>query len=396
VSEQYDRVSKKIDSYVEANNVRPTAPQTICLADVEPKPINWLWPDRIARGKLTLISGDPGLGKSLITVALASAVSNGGRWPVGGGYAPLGSVILLSEEDALADTIRPRLDAAGADCSRVHALRMIQELNEDGEIINRSFNLASDVERLAAIVEKLGDVALIQIDPISAYLGGTDSHKNADVRALLSPLSDLAERFDVAIVVVTHLNKGSGSAMYRSVGSIAFTAAARTAWAVTKDKDEPARRLMLPVKNNLGNDESGMAYRVETAANEAPFIMWEPETIEVDINDALSRDSDELRTERDEAKEWLQVELYNGPVLCTDLQKSARDAGHSWSTVRRAKRELGIKSKRSGFHQGKWLWYHPDDLPIKREGDHQGTEGDHSQNVGPFGDEWSSSGDRAW
>ena len=206
-----------------------TTLQIVCIADVEPKPINWLWTEKIARGKLTLISGDPGLGKSLITVALASAVSNGARWPVGGGNAPQGSVILLSDEDAIADTIRPRLDAAGADCSRVHALQMVQEITEEGETLNRGFNLATDVERLAAVVKRLGDVALIQIDPISAYLGGIDSHKNADVRALLSPLSDLAERFNVAIVVVTHLNKGSGAAMYRSVGSIAFTAAARTA-----------------------------------------------------------------------------------------------------------------------------------------------------------------------
>ncbi|MCH7820368.1 MAG: AAA family ATPase, partial [Proteobacteria bacterium] len=122
-----------------------TTLQTVCIADVEPKPISWLWPEKIARGKLTLISGDPGLGKSLITVALASAVSNGARWPVGGGNAPFGSVILLSDEDAIADTIRPRLDAAGANCSKVHAIEMVQETTEDGETFNRSFNLASDV-----------------------------------------------------------------------------------------------------------------------------------------------------------------------------------------------------------------------------------------------------------
>ncbi len=335
--------------------------QTVCIADVEPKPISWLWPEKIARGKLTLISGDPGLGKSLITVALASAVSNGARWPVGGGNAPLGSVILLSDEDAIADTIRPRLDAAGANCSKVHAIEMVQETTEDGETFNRSFNLASDVDRLAAVVEKLGDVALVQIDPVSAYLGGTDSHKNADVRALLSPLSDLAERFNVAIVIVTHLNKGSGAAMYRSVGSIAFTAAARTAWAVTKDKDDPARRLMLPVKNNLGNDHSGMAYQVETADNGAPVVMWEPDTVEIDINEALSNESNDEQWARSEVEDWLTDLLGGKPIPANDVKKLATEAGFSWRTVERAKASCRVKSKKDGMH-GPWLWWHPDDI----------------------------------
>jgi len=115
----------------------------ICMADVEPKPINWLWPEKIARGKVSMIAGDPGLGKSLITLALASAVSTGARWPVGGGIAPLGSVVILSDEDSLADTIRPRLDAAGANCARIHALKVVEETTEDGEIVNRSFLLLS-------------------------------------------------------------------------------------------------------------------------------------------------------------------------------------------------------------------------------------------------------------
>ncbi|MCZ6677603.1 MAG: AAA family ATPase [Candidatus Poribacteria bacterium] len=338
-----------------------TTLQTVCIADVEPKPISWLWPEKIARGKLTLISGDPGLGKSLITVALASAVSNGARWPVGGGNAPVGSVILLSDEDAIADTIRPRLDAAGANCSKVHAIQMVQETTEDGETINRSFNLALDVERLAAVVEKLGDVALIQIDPVSAYLGGTDSHKNADVRALLSPLSDLAERFNVAVVIVTHLNKGSGLAMYRSVGSIAFTAAARTAWAVTKDKDDPARRLMLPVKNNLGNDHSGIAYTVETADNDAPVVMWESNPVEIDINEALSNESNDEQWARSEVEDWLTDLLIGKPIPSNDVKKLAAEAGFSWRTVERAKASCRVKSKKDGMH-GPWLWWHPNDI----------------------------------
>jgi len=365
----------------------------VCMADVEPKPINWLWPEKIARGKVSMIAGDPGLGKSLITVALASAVSTGARWPVGGGIAPLGSVVILSDEDSLADTIRPRLDAAGANCARIHALKVVEETTEDGEIVNRSFSLEKDIERLADVLEQLGDCVLVVIDPISAYLGGTDSHRNADVRALLSPLSDLAERFNVAIVTVTHLNKGSGSAIYRATGSLAFVAAARSVLAVTKDQDEQSRRLVLPMKNNLGNDSTGMAYRIETAENGAPVVMWEPDPVDIDINVALNGESDDFRSERKDAIDWLESELSGGPVSATDLQKRARAAGHSWSTVKRAKSELSVESRKTGM-KGGWEWWHPDDIfTSPHEEDHEGVEDAHPQGVVPFGESWSPSGD---
>jgi len=366
--------------------------QMVCMANVQSKPISWLWPQKFARGKVSQLTGDPGLGKSLLTVAMATAVSTGAKWPVGQDRAPLGSVIMLSDEDALDDTIKPRLEAAGADCNKIHALKMVREITDDGEIVNRAFSLAKDVERLADEIEKLGDCVLVTIDPISAYLDGTDSHKNAEVRALLSPLSDLAERFKVAIIAVTHLNKGSGNAIYRSIGSIAFTAAARSVIGVTKDRDDPSRRLVLPVKNNLGCDTLGMAYRIETADNGAPVIMWEPDPVDIDINEALSTESDDYRTERQEAGDWLETELLGKPIAASDLRKMAAAAGHSWTTVKRAKKDIGAEAKKCGF-KGGWMWYHPDDLPVSGEGDHEGVEGAHSQGVTPFGDSWSPSGE---
>ncbi len=367
--------------------------QMVCMKDVEPKPINWLWPEKIARGKVSMIAGDPGLGKSLITVALASAVSTGARWPVGGGNAPQGSVVMLSDEDALADTIRPRLDAAGAACAKIHALKMVQETTKDGEIFSRSFSLAQDIERLADVLEELGDCVLVVIDPISAYLDGTDSHNNADVRALLSPLSDLAERFNVAIVTVTHLNKGSGNAIYRATGSLAFVASARSVLAVTKDQDEQSRRLILPMKNNLGNDSMGMAYQIETAENGAPVVMWEPEPVDIDINVVLSGESDDYRSERNDAIDWLESELSGGPVPVAKLKQYANAAGHSWTTVKRAKKDIGVIAKKMGMRDG-WEWCHPDDnFTSPHEGDHEGAEEVQPQSVAPFGDGWSPSGE---
>ncbi len=367
-----------------ANKARGGVLQMICMKDVEPKPINWLWPEKIARGKVSMIAGDPGLGKSLITVALASAVSTGARWPVGRGNAPQGSVVMMSDEDALADTIRPRLDAADADCAKIHALKMVQETTKDGEIFSRSFSLAQDIERLADVLEELGDCVLVVIDPISAYLGGIDSHKNADVRALLSPLSDLAERFNVSIVTVTHLNKGNGNAIYRATGSLAFVAAARSVLAVTKDQDEQSRRLVLPMKNNLGNDSSGMAYRIETAEGGAPVVMWEPNAVDIDINEVLNGDTEDERWACNEVTEWLLEELINGPVPASDMKKRVAQSGHSWRPVERVKAKLKIRSKKDGMY-GPWSWFHPDhvftETDESSEDRHEDREDSPSQDV---------------
>ncbi|VUX55009.1 protein of unknown function [uncultured Woeseiaceae bacterium] len=300
----------------------------------------------------------------------------------------MGSVIMLSDEDAVADTIRPRLDAAGADCSKIHALTMVREIDDDGQIVDRSFSLRKDIDRLAGVVERLGDCALIQIDPISAYMGGTDSHKNSDVRGLLSPLSSLAEQFNVAVVVVTHLNKGGGNAIYRSIGSIAFTAAARSVIGVTKDNDDPSRRLVLPVKNNLGCDSSGMAYRIETADNGAPVLMWEPDPVDIDINEVLNRPPDDEQWARNEVAEWLHDELRNGPVPSNDIKKRSNAVGHSWRTVERVKAQLKIVSKKDGM-SGKWSFFLPEHIYVKTdefpEVRHEGREDSPSPGRGGLG-----------
>ena len=327
-------------------------------ADVAPRQIRWLWEPRIARGKLTLFAGDPGLGKSMLSCALAATVSTGGCWPDNRAKAETGNVILLSAEDAVDDTIRPRLDAAGADCSRVFCAEMVREWDEEGSHC-RSFSLEKDVDLLRNGIRQIGGAQLIVIDPISAYLGGTDSHKNADVRAILAPLSELAEETDAAIVVVSHLNKASGSAMYRTVGSIAFVAAARSAWAVVKDQAEPSRRLLLPVKNNLGNDDSGLAYELKTAENGAGFVAWEPGSIKIDVDEALGRPEDSDTSALDDAVQWLESELFQGPVQVKELQTHAKQNGHSWRTVERAKKKLGVMAKKELGPSRRWRWHLP-------------------------------------
>lgn len=354
---------QRIDQYIDAMSKTTNVVNLLCAGNVQPQPINWLWPNRIALGKLTLIAGDPGLGKSLLSIELAKHVTKGIRWPIDDTVCPIGDVILLSAEDDPADTIRPRLDATGANPNKVYFLESIQELDkQSGEIINRGFSLKRDVAAIEQALEQKPQTKLIIIDPITAYLGGTDSHNNADIRSLLSPLSDLASERKVAIVAITHLNKGNGqsSAMYRATGSLAFIAAARAAFIVTKDKDDPDRRLFLPIKNNLGPDRTGFAYQVREASNGAAMIEWEPEPVSILADEALSPLPDDIRSERDEAAEYLLDTLNNGPVKAkVILRETSQHCGCSTKTIKRAKKELNIESYKRDF-DGQWYWRLPE------------------------------------
>jgi len=332
-----------------------------CAGDVQPQPINWLWPNRIALGKLTMIAGDPGLGKSLLSIDLAKHVTKGIRWPVDDTPCPIGDVILLSAEDDLADTIRPRLDATGANPNKVYFLESIREIDkQSGEVIKRSFSLKRDVAAIEQVLEQHPQTRLIIIDPISAYLGGADSHNNADIRGLLSPLSELANKKKVAVVAITHLNKGGsqGSAMYRATGSLAFVAASRAVFIVTRDPDDQDRRLFLPIKNNLGPDRTGFAYRVIEADNGAAIVDWEDETITISADDALALLSNEDKTERQQAITFLEKELKDGPVNSKEIYTSANACGIAKRTLHRAKNDLGVEVYKKEFAGG-WAWRLP-------------------------------------
>lgn len=329
------------------------------MSDVDPEPIQWLWPGRIALGKVTLLAGDPGLGKSMITCAMAAHVTTGTPWPVDRSECIQGDVIMVSAEDDPNDTLRPRLDAAGADVNKVQLLDMVREPDRGRLLKDRSFNLAKDVNALEKLLSQTPNCRLITIDPISAYLGGTDSHNNADIRALLAPLAAMASRQRVAIFVVTHLNKSvQANALYRATGSLAFVAAARAVYSVVKCPDDSDRRLLLPLKNNLGDDRTGYAYRITTADNDAPVLGWEDEAVEMTIEELAGAVTDRQPRPRDEIKTWLKNLLAPGPVTVETIKKAAEEHGHAWRTISRAKKDLGIHSRKQQF-SGRWEWVLP-------------------------------------
>lgn len=322
---------------------------TRCIAEIPAETLAWLWPGRIPLGKLTILSGDPGLGKSLVTLAITTAVSRGAPWPCGEGIAQVADAVLVSAEDDPADTIRPRLEAAGADLSRIHVLDAVEYTDENGVLHRRPWNF-TDIEALdARLVELSEESRLLIVDPLSAYLAGIDSHKNSDVRALLAPLAEMAARRRVAVLCVSHLNKSSGPAMYRTSGSLAFVAAARAVYAVAKDQDDPSRRLVLPVKCNLAKDSTGLAYRIGSPSG-VPVVEWEPEPVTISAEEALTIQADgDERGEMQGAAEWLRELLAEGPMTRQAVQDECREAGFSWRTVQRAMHSAGVESHRGGF-----------------------------------------------
>jgi hypothetical protein len=329
---------------------------------IEAKPISWLWPGRIAKGKVSMIAGNPGLGKSQVTASMAAIVSTGALWPVDRIKAEQGSVVILSAEDDAADTIVPRLHASGADTTRVFILDAVREVN-NGKAVERGFNLRIDLAKLGAMLAGIGDVVLVVIDPVTAYLGDTDSHKNAEVRALLAPLSDLAAKHGVAVVCVSHLNKGNGNdALMRVMGSLAFVAAARAAWIVAKDPENDRRRLFLPAKNNIGNDLSGLAFSIESASIDSPAGMintsrveWEATAVTVSVNDVVGPQQPDTGEGVSTVADWLRnlMEEEGGSVDRRDVMKAARAMGYKERTVHRARQMLGLIVQRNGFGKDK-------------------------------------------
>lgn len=343
------------------------------IADIKALPISWLWPHRFARGKVSMIAGDPGLGKSQLTASLAAIVTTGGKWPTSCETCSIGNVVILSAEDDAADTIRPRLEAAGANIERAFILDAVRDGDKQ-----RTFNLAADFQKLEALLKEISGVALVIIDPITAYMGGVDSHKTTDVRAALAPLSDMAAKQNAAIICVSHLNKGgSAQALMRVTGSLAFVAAARATYVVAKDKERPERRMLLPIKNNIGNDEVGFAFTIQSHALENGIktsrVEWEEQEVSISADQALSVGSENGSISAVAAAKAFLIDLLSeNAVPATEVFDTAKASGHSKASIRRAGSELNIEKYKVGFDKDShWVWQLPASKVLNKTEDAQ-------------------------
>lgn len=346
-----------IGSTTTATTGAPGSPVLLRMDSVTPRPVRWVWPGRVPAGKLTNFIGDPGVGKSLVTMDVAARISTGTPWPDAPGVEnAVGGVVILSAEDDPEDTLAPRLIAAGADLSRIVVLQAVRR----GDGREATFSLADDLPALEAAIGQTPDCRMVVVDPLSAYMIGIDSHRNSDVRSLLAPLAALAARTGVAVLGVTHIRKSDGPAIHRAIGSIAFVAAARAAWAFGVDRDDPDRRIMAYVKNNLSRDVGGLAYRIDETPDGAPVVVWEPGTVSTTADELLGRAAEPgERSAVDEAVDFLRDELAAGPVGAKEIKARADAAGIAPRTLDRAKGRLGVKCGPDGF-RGPWVWRLPD------------------------------------
>jgi hypothetical protein len=338
-------------------------PSLIRFDTIDPRPVRWLWRDRLAQGRISLLVGVPGCGKSFVSCDLAARISTGSQWPDG---SPIerGEVIFITAEDDPHDTIRPRLDVHGADVSKVHLLQGVHRVDPTGERKEQMFSLA-DVVILEKAMAQVKNCRLIVIDPIGSFLGGrTDSNRDNEVRSVLAPVSKIAEVSGAAILIVAHRRKGSsGSADETTLGSRAFTGLARAVWHLSKDPDDPKRRLFLPGKNNLSGISSGLAFSIE---GDPAAVRWEPDPLLMDADDAMAaeRESSDRgdRSAIGEAILWLKEELSGGAVPTKSIKERAKQDGIAERTLERAASKLSILREREGF-TGPYKWR----LPSEKE-----------------------------
>jgi putative DNA primase/helicase len=344
------------------------------MSTIRLEAVRWIWPNRLARGKVTIMSGMPFLGKSHIAIDAAARITRGMEWPdstEGESYAPLGSVLMLSAEDAAKDTTGPRLKVANADMDRIDVVRMVTE--RDGS--RRLFKLQTDLQLLTAKISELrdagSDVVLFIIDPISAYMGEKEGNTITSFRPVLSQLAEFAESNDVAVLAIHHPPKTADNAMHAFSGSLAFIAAPRIGFVVTKEEGSD-RRLMLAVGSNISAQAEGLGfYIVEhmlnlTAAGgrlrgriKTTRLEWDRRAVAVSASEALRAASGKERAPRQrDAAEFLATTLRTGAVDQLEVLEAAAAQGISKRTLYRAKEKLKVRSVRNTFDGG-WSWRLP-------------------------------------
>ena len=337
-----------------------------CGADLTPMPIEWLWLHWLGIGKLHILAGAPGQGKTTIALSIGATVTIGGRWPDGSRCA-VGNILIWSGEDDAADTLLPRLLAAGADKSRCY---FIEATRRDGEVV--PFDPARDLPQLQTAIEKIGGIKLLIVDPVVSAVTG-DSHKNTEVRRALQPLVDMGAACGCAVLGITHFAKGGQGTdpAQRVVGSVAFTAVARVVLvaAKVKGKDGEDARILARGKSNIGPDDGGFEYHLEQAEPipgiQASRIAW-GKSVEGSARELLT-DPDDGAEQSDDASVknelpmLLWSELRDGPAPSKEVESALMGHGYSKKQIRNTREKMGVKPRKPNMAAA-WFWELPPDF----------------------------------
>jgi putative DNA primase/helicase len=370
---------------------------TTNLSTVKPRAVRWVWPGHLARGGLELLAGTPEIGKSQIHCQYIACATTGRDWPNGmPGIIPC-RVILLTAEDTIEDTLVPRLKAAGADLKLIEEFKAVRRNNHD-----EMFLLGEDLDTLEQMIGDFGNIGLVTIDPITAYMGHAkhfDSHRASDVRSQLSPLKRLAERTGVAFSAITHPPKNaSPRALDHFIGSQAFIAAARVGHlcvAETEEgengaKRETGRRFFTNPKINIETRQMTLVYRVDVVELDdldpdtgerirAPVVRWQGDSA-ISAEEALAAAKPAKSSKSKSPQEFLTDVLISGPALRNVMVERGAERDFSLDQLKRAKRALGLKAfKKKGLKAGPSYWAFPEHVPPETEEDNLAAFGHKAQ-----------------
>ncbi len=340
MANNFEELNKEIEDIFEERAPRAVARK---LSEIERETVSWLWPNFLPDRKLTILDGMPGVGKSTLTSEIAARISSGKGFPDGKSMEPKG-VVFIAVEDGVADTIKPRVLAAGGDEEHAHFIHIEQNGNE----------ITPDLEvHLPAIrkaIEEIGNVGLLIIDPIMALLGNSvDSYRDQDVRKVTTPLGRLAEELNLAILIVRHPNKGSSNnALIRGGGSMAFIGAARVGWVVGKNPENPDIRVLAISKSNIGTMSESLEFQlVNDATYECARVEWLGSSKFTADNLYESQNLEE-KSQTDEGMEWLQEFLSEGGMDSATIKREADKLGISQKALRRAREKMKVVIRREG------------------------------------------------
>lgn len=310
------------------------------LSTVEAKEVEWLMPPLIPYGMITIMEGDPGVGKSYLAMHIAAQVSIGGSLP-GVDKLKRGRVLYLSAEDDPAYTIRPRIDAMGGDAKRIRIQADYLSLDEDG-----LQELFDEVRRHPP--------SLIIMDPLFAYVPGTqDIYRPNVIRSLLSQLRDIAEYGDTAVLIVRHLTKTKrDKAIYQGGGSMDVIGAARSAFLVAQHPDDPELKIVAHVKHNIAPRGTSWVYElVQQVPDGIPVLKWIGPS-DLTVEDLMGADDGDRKSALDEAIDFLREELKGGPKPVAEIEQKGQSQGIAKRTIDRARKEIGTDAKKV---KGRWI-----------------------------------------
>ncbi len=318
---------------------RDPAPRLRPVSEISPRPVEWLWPAHLPLGKLAVLEGDPGLSKSFLALDLCARLSTGRPWPDGAPAQTPAACIFLNGEDGVEDTLSPRLAGLGADPARVFVLD-----RQDTDLA-ASLSLPADVEALEALVAQV-QARLLVIDPVMAFFSaGVNTSSDRSIRRALAPLAAMARRHACAVLLIRHLTKlARGRAISRGLGAVGLGGTCRSVWLVAEDAEQPGRRVLAQVKNNLAAAQSSLAFEVTQTEGGAATLNWlGPVAVTADDLQAPIRRRGRDPEQRDAACEFLARILADGPLAAREIWRRAEQEGISFATLRRAKTHLPVR-----------------------------------------------------